>query len=126
MWAATTSRRSAPERISETTFATLKRKFPPNQLDMSDIASSGVVRQYLDLPEVRELLGVHPNRPNFSSCDRTVSANFGASLDRTGQTWLYVGGLLERGIRTLVYVGTQDWICECSETLNLCRSPSLE
>lgn len=30
-------------------------------------------------------------------------------MDITGQTWLYVSGLLERGVRVLNYVGTLDW-----------------
>lgn len=37
--------------------------------------------------------------------------NFIRSQDGTGQTWLYVSGLLERGIRVLSYVGTFDFIC---------------
>lgn len=33
------------------------------------------------------------------------------SQDTTGQTWLYVSALLERGVRVLSYVGTFDFIC---------------
>lgn len=60
---------------------------------------------------MRAILGVDKSRGNFSSCDNTVGYNFALSLDRTGQTWLYVSGLLERGVRVLSYVGTFDWIC---------------
>ncbi|WWC66700.1 uncharacterized protein I206_100604 [Kwoniella pini CBS 10737] len=66
---------------------------------------------YLDLPDVRQLLGVHDHRGNWTSCDNGVNRRFGQSLDITGQTWLYVAGLLERGIRVLNYVGMQDFIC---------------
>ncbi|ORX34677.1 Alpha/Beta hydrolase protein [Kockovaella imperatae] len=90
----------------------VKKSCTPQELkDYLCYAETGVVREYLDLPEVRSFLGVHPNRPKFSSCDKTVGQNFHRSLDATGQTWLYSAGLLERGIRTLIYVGTQDWIC---------------
>ncbi|OCF45215.1 cathepsin A (carboxypeptidase C) [Kwoniella heveanensis CBS 569] len=69
------------------------------------------IKTYLDLPEVRDLLGVHEHRGNWSSCDNGVGARFSQSMDSTGQTWLYVAGLLERGIRVLNYVGQQDFIC---------------
>mgnify|MGYP002718915478 CR=1 FL=1 len=69
------------------------------------------ISNYLDLPDVRSLLGVDKSRGNFSSCDGSVGNNFAMSQDSTGQTWLYVTGLLERGIRVLSYVGTFDFIC---------------
>ncbi|KAJ7825180.1 serine carboxypeptidase [Mycena olivaceomarginata] len=54
------------------------------------------IRAYLSRPSVRKTLGVDDAVPtNFSSC---------APAD-------YVGGLLERGVRVLIYVGTYDWIC---------------
>ncbi|WWC99367.1 hypothetical protein V866_006268 [Kwoniella sp. B9012] len=69
------------------------------------------IQTYLDLPDVRETLGVDPHRGNWSSCDNDVGMRFSLSLDSTGQTWLYVAGLLERGIRVLNYVGMRDFIC---------------
>lgn len=83
---------------------------------------------YLDLPDVRHTLGVDKLRSNWSSCDGSVFTRFTQSLDNTGKTWLYVAGLLERGVRvlnvrfislaTLVfkliirqYVGMLDFIC---------------
>jgi cathepsin A (carboxypeptidase C) len=75
------------------------------------LTSSDKIGHYLDLPDVRAILGVDKSRGNFSSCDNTVGNNFNLALDRTGQTWLYVSALLERGVRVLSYVGTFDWIC---------------
>ncbi|KAK4684296.1 hypothetical protein P7C73_g5896, partial [Tremellales sp. Uapishka_1] len=69
------------------------------------------IKTYLDLPDVRGLLGVSVKRDNWSSCDDGVNRAFGMSLDSTAQTWLYVTQLLERGIRILNYAGTQDFIC---------------
>ncbi|WVR03482.1 hypothetical protein IAU60_000473 [Kwoniella sp. DSM 27419] len=69
------------------------------------------IGNYLNLPEVRDLLGVHHHRNNWASCDNGVGMRFSQSMDSVGQTWLYVGGLLERGIRVLNYVGQLDWIC---------------
>ncbi|WVQ80388.1 hypothetical protein IAT38_002493 [Cryptococcus sp. DSM 104549] len=69
------------------------------------------IKTYLDLPDVREALGVHKHRGNWSSCDEGVFTRFGQSLDSTGKTWLYVAGLLERGVRVLNYVGILDFIC---------------
>jgi carboxypeptidase C (cathepsin A) len=48
---------------------------------------------------------------NFSSCSNVVGSAFYASLDEFHPTYLYVAGLLERGVRTLIYVGEYDWIC---------------
>ena len=72
---------------------------------------SNRIGDYLDLPDVRALLGVDESRGKFSSCDNKVGIDFALSLDRTGQTWLYVSALLERGVRVLSYVGTFDYIC---------------
>ncbi|WRT63688.1 uncharacterized protein IL334_000611 [Kwoniella shivajii] len=66
---------------------------------------------YLNLPDVREILGVHPHRANWSAINEGVSRRFTQTLDITGQTWLYVAELLERGVRVLNYVGMQDFIC---------------
>ena len=61
---------------------------------------------------MRETLGVSKDRGDWSSCDAGVIARFGHSLDETGQTWLYVAALLERGVRVLNYAGTFDFVCE--------------
>ncbi|RSH85597.1 hypothetical protein EHS25_003736 [Saitozyma podzolica] len=69
------------------------------------------IKTYLDLPDVRATLGVSKDSANWSSCSNDVGRLFSVALDSTGQTWLYVSALLERGIRVLNYAGTLDFIC---------------
>ncbi|KAJ7223362.1 Alpha/Beta hydrolase protein [Mycena pura] len=71
------------------------------------------IRAYLSRPDVRAALGVDPAVPaNFTSCATAVGTAFRAQLDSfTAATPNYIGGLLERGVRVLIYVGTYDWIC---------------
>jgi cathepsin A (carboxypeptidase C) len=69
------------------------------------------IGEYLDLPEVRSLIGVDKHRGKFHSCDNGVGVDFSMSQDSTGMTWLYITALLERGVRVLSYVGTFDFIC---------------
>ncbi|KAJ7086299.1 Alpha/Beta hydrolase protein [Mycena crocata] len=70
------------------------------------------IRAYLSRPAVRKTLGVDPAVPaNFSSCAPLVGAAFRAQMDSFHRTQDYIGGLLERGVRVLIYVGTYDWIC---------------
>ena len=58
------------------------------------------------------MLGVDPSvTTNFSSCSDNVLGAFSAALDGSHQTYLYVGALLERNIRVLIYVGKNDWTC---------------
>ena len=66
---------------------------------------------HLNLPEVRNTLGVDPAKGNFSAINYTIPNAFSAQMDDYEQTTLYVGALLERGIRVLIYVGNYDWIC---------------
>jgi carboxypeptidase C (cathepsin A) len=44
-------------------------------------------------------------------CSRTVGILFDAQMDGLQPTYLYVAALLERNIKTLIYVGEADWIC---------------
>ncbi|KAJ7073477.1 serine carboxypeptidase [Mycena belliarum] len=70
------------------------------------------IRSYLSRPDVRDALGVDPAVPaKFLSCAPTVGTAFRAQLDGFRLTQDYVGALLERGVRVLIYVGTYDWIC---------------
>ncbi|KAJ6456224.1 serine carboxypeptidase [Mycena vitilis] len=70
------------------------------------------IRNYLSRPDVRDMLGVDDAVPaNFTSCAPAVGNAFHAQMDSFRLTQNYVGGLLERGIRVLIYVGTYDWIC---------------
>src|SRR5258706_13735174 len=68
------------------------------------------IASFLDLPDVRKTLGIASHIGNFSSCSSDIGMDFGKHLDHLQLTKYYVEGLLERGIRVLVYVGTYDWI----------------
>ncbi|KAJ7615848.1 serine carboxypeptidase [Roridomyces roridus] len=70
------------------------------------------ISNYLSRPSVRKTLGVDPSVPaNFSSCSPTVGEAFNVYSDTLRVNEDYVGALLERGVRVLIYVGTYDWIC---------------
>ncbi|KAF8443143.1 Alpha/Beta hydrolase protein [Boletus edulis BED1] len=70
------------------------------------------VTNYLDLPATRTLLGVDPSvTSNFSSCNDAVFNAFTNAQDGLHETYTHISGLLERGVRALIYVGTYDWIC---------------
>ncbi|KAK7047199.1 hypothetical protein VNI00_006865 [Paramarasmius palmivorus] len=79
-----------------------------------DLCGSEAIKNmtiYLNLPEVRNTLGVDPAKGNFSAINYTIPNAFSVKMDDYEQTTLYVGALLERGIRVLIYVGNYDWIC---------------
>ena len=72
---------------------------------------NGAIKDYLDQPSVRELLGVE-SPSNFSACSNTVGRNFYAHMDKYAvPTQFYVANLLDRGVRVLIYAGTYDWQC---------------
>ncbi|KAJ3984287.1 Alpha/Beta hydrolase protein [Lentinula detonsa] len=69
------------------------------------------IKEYLDMPRIRELLGVETAN-NFTSCSPEVGANFGIHMDKYNTpTHFHVAGLLDRGVRILIYAGTYDWQC---------------
>ncbi|KXN81640.1 Carboxypeptidase Y [Leucoagaricus sp. SymC.cos] len=69
------------------------------------------IDEYLNLPEIRELLGVE-SPSNFSSCSDPVFRDFNSNMDKWRvHTPDYVANLLDRGIRFLIYAGTYDWQC---------------
>ena len=69
------------------------------------------IADYLNDPSTRALLGIRSPR-NFSSCSPEVAKRFHAHMDREFlPVSAYVAALLERGVRVLVYVGENDWIC---------------
>jgi carboxypeptidase C (cathepsin A) len=47
----------------------------------------------------------------FSACSATVGLAFDAAGDGFHSSTDYVGALLERQVRVLIYAGTYDWIC---------------
>jgi carboxypeptidase C (cathepsin A) len=72
---------------------------------------NSAIADFLNREDIRELLGAETTN-NFTSCSRDVGANFNAHMDK----WIvpsqyYVAGLLERGVRVLIYAGTYDWQC---------------
>ncbi|KAI0047671.1 serine carboxypeptidase [Auriscalpium vulgare] len=69
------------------------------------------ISTYLDRPDVRAALGVDPRVGAFASCSSLVNGAFNAGGDILHPTVDHVAGLLERGVRVLIYVGTYDWIC---------------
>ncbi|KAG9119287.1 hypothetical protein FRC07_005743 [Ceratobasidium sp. 392] len=69
------------------------------------------INSFLDLPETRKALGVHPSIGNYTGCSRDVGVRFSQTLDHFHSNQYYVAGLLERGIKVLIYVGTYDYIC---------------
>ncbi|KAJ3759505.1 Alpha/Beta hydrolase protein [Lentinula raphanica] len=79
-----------------------------NELCYDEVSA---IKEYLDIPEIRKLLGVETSN-NFTSCSPEVGANFGIHMDKYNTpTHLHVAGLLDRGVRVLIYAGTYDWQC---------------
>lgn len=48
---------------------------------------------------------------NFTMNNDEVALAFWERRDAMFPTQYYIGALLERGIRVLVYVGANDWLC---------------
>jgi carboxypeptidase C (cathepsin A) len=72
------------------------------------------IASYLDQSHIRRKLGVDPvhfaNR-NFSGCSDDVNERFNRAADSIFPSPFYIAALLERGVRALIYVGANDWIC---------------
>ncbi|KAF5312209.1 hypothetical protein D9619_003688 [Psilocybe cf. subviscida] len=70
------------------------------------------VSKYLDRPDIRLKLGVDPSiTGNSSSAAWDVIQAFLDNMDEWRPAQYHVAALLERGIRVLVYVGKNDFIC---------------
>lgn len=72
------------------------------------------IRDFLNSKRTQELLGVDSSmmRGNFSWHSTDVEEAFRANLDHFGfPAQYYIGALLERGVRVLIYVGATDFIC---------------
>ena len=77
------------------------------------------IRSYLDLPDVRKTLGVDSAISGaFETCSNPVNQAFESNLDVNFPTKYQIAGLLDRGVRVLIYVGANDWGCNwvCSFT----------
>ncbi|TCD70780.1 hypothetical protein EIP91_001811 [Steccherinum ochraceum] len=82
------------------------------------------IQSYLDQPAIRQQIGVDPAvTANFTACSSTVGALFTAAVDSAFPSQNYIELLLARGVKTLIYVGDNDWICNSvgneKMTLNL-------
>ncbi|KAI0079724.1 peptidase S10, serine carboxypeptidase [Panus rudis PR-1116 ss-1] len=74
-------------------------------------AEVAMIAEYLNLPETRKQLGVETPR-NFTPCSSEVGTNFDRHMDKYAMpAQFHVAGLLERGVRVLIYAGTYDWRC---------------
>ncbi|GJE84749.1 peptidase S10, serine carboxypeptidase [Phanerochaete sordida] len=72
---------------------------------------NSAIANFLDRQDIRKLLGAE-SPGNFTSCSPQVGRNFNAHMDKWAvPSQYYVSGLLERGIRVLIYAGTYDWQC---------------
>lgn len=71
------------------------------------------ITAFLSNATIQAELGVdaHLIGKNFSVVSFDVGVAFAATQDEYRQTQLYVGALLERGVKVLAYVGTYDYIC---------------
>ncbi|KAF8599601.1 serine carboxypeptidase [Ceratobasidium sp. AG-I] len=69
------------------------------------------INEFLDLPKTRKALGVHPSVGNYTGCSEEVGQRFVNNLDLYHSNQYYIAGLLERGIKVLIYVGTYDFVC---------------
>ncbi|KAI0033637.1 serine carboxypeptidase [Vararia minispora EC-137] len=69
------------------------------------------ITNYLLRLDVRSELGVDSHAASFSACSDRVGSAFALTQDGLHDSSVYVGALLERGVRVLIYVGTYDWIC---------------
>lgn len=65
---------------------------------------------FLNQEWVRKEIGVEPSLGNFTWISWDVNSAFWASGDPLYQNSHYVAELLERGVRVLIYAGTNDWI----------------
>jgi len=68
------------------------------------------ITTFLNLLKTRKMLGVSNRAPEYNGCSEAVGLDFASHLDIAKTTTPYVEALLERGIRVLIYVGTNDWI----------------
>lgn len=61
------------------------------------------IKEYLQSDIIKKTLGAAVS--NYTSCSDEIILDFGATLDAERRTPYYVTGLLERGVKVLLYVG---------------------
>ncbi|KAF5347055.1 hypothetical protein D9758_011617 [Tetrapyrgos nigripes] len=72
------------------------------------------ITNYLNIPSVQTSLGIDPSSPaygNYTVVSMEVGMAFDRALDHAHPTQHYVEQLLHRGIKVLIYVGTNDFVC---------------
>ncbi|KAI0317738.1 peptidase S10 serine carboxypeptidase [Amylostereum chailletii] len=70
-----------------------------------------VIQEFLRQPDLLAKLGVESPLP-FTGCSGDVGNAFNAHFDKFAvPTQYHVAGLLDRGVRVLIYAGTYDWQC---------------
>jgi len=69
------------------------------------------IEEYLNQPWVQHVLGIDSSFGNFTLYAPEVGYAFGTSGDLLHQNQLYVAELLHRGVKFLIYVGANDFIC---------------
>ena len=69
------------------------------------------LESYLNNQEVRELLGVDKSVGTFTTISWKVNSDIDGSMDLYFPTQYYLGALLERGVRVLLYTGVNDFGC---------------
>lgn len=74
------------------------------------LSISSDLQVFLNQDWVRKEIGVEPSLGNFTWISTDVNSGFWASGDPLYQNSHYVAELLERGVRVLIYAGTNDWI----------------
>ena len=60
------------------------------------------LEKYLNLPDVRALLGVDSHTAHYHMSDDIINNAFMSTVDAGHQTYYYVANLLERGINVLI------------------------
>ncbi|OCH92452.1 serine carboxypeptidase [Obba rivulosa] len=69
------------------------------------------VQTFLNRADVQFTLGIDEAVKNYSMRSDRVGIDFDQRQDKMFPTQYYIEGLLERGMRVLIYVGANDWIC---------------
>lgn len=73
--------------------------------------TSSTIEDFLNQQNIRDDLGVNASAGKFEGCNNPVGDRFNDNLDAYYPTQFYIAGLLERGVRVLIYVGDYDWAC---------------
>ncbi|EMD36609.1 hypothetical protein CERSUDRAFT_84791 [Gelatoporia subvermispora B] len=92
-----------------------------NPYDLSKLCEGGVeetlcypqmtdVDDFLNRKDIRRALGVDAAVKTFQSCNDAIERAFAQRPDEMFPTQYYIGALLERGVRALIYVGDTDFM----------------